>query len=44
MINSNINIFPLPFRRVNNGTSKGKTMYVHHSVLNDQEGVFNGAA
>ena len=34
---------PTVLIRAKKGTSNGKIMYTHHSVLKDHEGVFNGA-
>ena len=42
-MNSAMSIMPTVLRRIKKGTISGKIMYTHHSVLNDQEGVFKGS-
>ncbi|MNL13257.1 hypothetical protein D3C87_1341600 [compost metagenome] len=37
-------ICPLRLSLKNNGTKNGKITYTHHSVLKDQEGLFNGGS
>jgi hypothetical protein len=42
VINNNVKIMPFTLIREKYGTKKGKIIYTHHSVLNDQDGVFKG--
>jgi hypothetical protein len=43
IMNNAESIIPTVLKRAKKGTISGKITYTHHSVLNDHEGVFNGA-